>query len=168
MSAERLNLTNIILSATDFTSNIGTCIDLILTNDTNLVVRNDVTPPFCSTHSVISVEIKFNTFKQYKRVITDYSMADYVNLRKDLQDTNLDNKVFTSANINEIYSNFLDTLKNKISKYIPPKIVTIRPRDKAFMTNKIRRLMRKEIKFITKPNTQTIQTTCNNTEIYLT
>ena len=89
--------------------------DLILTNDTNLVVRNDVTPPFCSTHSVISVEIKFNTFKQsaFKRVITDYSKADNVNLRKDLQDTNLDNKVFTSANINEIYSNFLDTLKIK-------------------------------------------------------
>ena len=81
---QRLNLTNIILSATNFTSNIGTCIDLTLTNNTNLVVRNDVTPPFCSTHSVISVEIKFNTLKQYayKTVITDYSKADYVNLKK--------------------------------------------------------------------------------------
>ena len=93
---QRLNLTNIILSATNFTSNIGTCIDLILTNNKNLVVKNDVTPPFCSSHSVIIVEIKFNTFKQhaYKRVITGYSKADYVNLRKDLQDTNWDNKVF--------------------------------------------------------------------------
>ena len=62
---QRLNLTNIILSATNLISNIGSCIDLILTNNTNLVIKNDVKPPFCSTHSVISVEIKFYTFKQY-------------------------------------------------------------------------------------------------------
>ena len=81
---QRLKLTSIILCATNFTSNNGTCIDLILTNNTNLVVKNDVNPHFCSSHSVISVEIKFYIFKQYayKRVITDYSKADYVNLRK--------------------------------------------------------------------------------------
>ena len=48
-----------------------------------------------------------------KGIITDYSKADYLNLRKDLQDTTWDNKVFTPANINEVYSNFLDTLKIK-------------------------------------------------------
>ena len=80
-----LNLTNIILSATNFTSNIGTSLTS-LTNNTNLSVKNGVMPPFCSTHSVISVEIKFNISKQYanKRVITDYSKADYVNLIKSL------------------------------------------------------------------------------------
>ena len=82
-------------------------------------------PPFCSTHSVIRVEIKFNILKEYayKRVITGYSKADYVNLRKGLQDTNWDNKVFTSANINEVYSNFLHILKNKISIKYSPKII---------------------------------------------
>ena len=39
----------------------------------------------------------------------------------------------------EVYSNFLDTLENIISKHISPKIVTIRPRDKAFMNNKKKR-----------------------------
>ena len=38
----------------------------------------------------------------------DYSKADYVNFRKDFQDTNWDNKVFTSPNINEVFPNFLD------------------------------------------------------------
>ena len=71
--------------------------------------------PFLQSHSVISVGIKFNTLKHYayKRDIIDNSKADYVNLRKDLQDTNLDNKVFTSPNINEVFPNFLDILKKQ-------------------------------------------------------
>lgn len=68
---QRLNLKYIINNATNFTTKVGTCIDLILTNNTSLIVDPNITEPLCSSHCVISVEIKFIVHKQYsyKRMI---------------------------------------------------------------------------------------------------
>ena len=56
---QRMNLHNVIHDPTNFSSNVGTCIDLILTNNTNLLLSTFISPPFCSTHSVIGVEVKY-------------------------------------------------------------------------------------------------------------
>jgi hypothetical protein len=50
--------------------------------------------------------------------------------------------VFQSDNINEMYSNFTNILDNHIDLHVPQKTVTIRPKDKPFMNNTIRRCMR--------------------------
>ena len=68
---QRMNLHNeIIHDPTNFSSNVGTCINLILTNNTNPLLNTFISPPFCSTHFVISVEVKFTIYKQYAYMLT--------------------------------------------------------------------------------------------------
>ena len=102
---QRLNLTNIINDTTNFTTNAGTCIDLIITNNTNLIISHDITAPICSSHCVTSTELKFITYKQYsyKRVVRNYERANFRTLNEELQNFDWDNEVFNSDNINDTY-----------------------------------------------------------------
>jgi hypothetical protein len=82
---QRLNLHNYINDPTNFSNfpvNSGTCIDLILSNDIDTIIL----PPFCSSHSVIGIEIQYKNFKEYayKREIMDFKAADYAGLRTNL------------------------------------------------------------------------------------
>ena len=120
---QRLNLTNLINNATNFTTNTGTCIDLILTNNTSLIQNQYTTAPFCSSRSVISVEINFTVHKQYayKRVVRNYENVNFHALNEELSQVDWNNTVFNSDNINEIYSNFISSLNNCIDNHIPKK-----------------------------------------------
>ena len=146
---QRLNLQNYINDPTNFSNfpvNSGTCIDLILTNNTNMVMDTFILPPFCSSHSVIGIEIQYKTFKEYayKREIMDFKAADYAGLRTTLLNIDWDD-VFNDDDddIDHIYAKFLLTTKSCINKHIPTKIITVRPKDKIFMNNTIRHFMRK-------------------------
>ena len=140
----RYNLLNLVNEPTNFTSTPGTCIDLIFTNNDSIVDKVSVTTPICSTHSPVSFDITYNTFKQYayKRTIRNYNYANYADISNDINITDWDSTVFNSENINEVYDNFLQTYNNIIDKHIPKKVITIRPRDKPFMNNNIRLKMR--------------------------
>ncbi|CAG2198875.1 unnamed protein product [Mytilus edulis] len=62
----RLNLENVVWESTNFTTQTGTCIDLCVTNRKNLIKSVTVlTNLICSSHSPVSVEISFKTFKQH-------------------------------------------------------------------------------------------------------
>lgn len=78
----------------------------------------------------------------YQRVIRDYNNANY-GLNNDLTGTNWEEEVFNAENINEINSNFTNIITSCNKKRIPTKVITIRPRDKAFKSNFIRKFMRK-------------------------
>ena len=54
-----------------------------------------------------------------------------------------DEEVFNTNDIDDVYSAFMQITNECINRHIPTKVVTIRPKDKVFMTNTIRRLMRK-------------------------
>lgn len=79
----------------------------------------------------------------YQRVIQDYNNANYVGLNNDLTAKNCEEEVFNAENINEINSNFTNIITSCIKNRIPTKVITIRPRDKAFKSNFIRKFMRK-------------------------
>ena len=51
-------------------------------------------------------------------------------------------EVFSTTDMDEIYSKSMDVLTTTINKHIPKKVVTIRPRDKVLMNRTIRILMR--------------------------
>ncbi|CAG2208763.1 unnamed protein product [Mytilus edulis] len=127
----RLNLENVVWEPTNFTTQTGTCIDLCVTNRKNLIKSVTVLTPICSSHSPVSVEISFKTFKQhsFKRQIRDFKRADYEGLKNQLNDTDWDDVVFNSNNINDVYMNFVRTFE-------------IRPNDKPFMNNLIRNKIR--------------------------
>lgn len=65
---QRLNISNVVDEPTNFTTDTDTCIDLVLTNDTNKVKNAIAVEPICSTicstHSPVTVEISFSTYKQ--------------------------------------------------------------------------------------------------------
>lgn len=134
-----------IYEPTNFTIPNGSCIDLIIANNTGIVYDSFVNPTCCSTHSIAGVEVKFHIMKHYayQRVIRDYNNAIYVGLNNDLTGTNWEEEVFNAENINEINSNFTNIITSCIKKRIPTKVITIRPRDKAFKSNLIRKFMRK-------------------------
>ncbi|CAG2226758.1 unnamed protein product [Mytilus edulis] len=90
------------------------------------------------------VEISFKTFKQhsFKRQIRDFKRADYEGLKNQLNDTDWDDVVFNSNNINDVYMNFVKTFESTVNRYIPTKTITVRPNDKPFMNNLIRNKIR--------------------------
>ncbi|CAG2246333.1 DNA2 [Mytilus edulis] len=140
----RLNLENVVWEPTNFTTQTGTCIDLCVTNRKNLIKSVTVLTPICSSHSPVSVEISFKTFKQhsFKRQIRDFKRADYEGLKNQLNDTDWDDVVFNSNNINDVYMNFVRTFESTVNRYIPTKTITVRPNDKPFMNNLIRNKIR--------------------------
>ncbi|CAG2189611.1 unnamed protein product [Mytilus edulis] len=140
----RLNLENVVWESTNFTTQTGTCIDLCVTNRKNLIKSVTVLTPICSSHSPVSVEISFKTFKQhsFKRQIRDFKRADYEGLKNQLNDTDWDDVVFNSNNINDVYMNFVKTFESTVNRYIPTKTITVRPNDKPFMNNLIRNKIR--------------------------
>lgn len=75
---QRLKLHNIINTRTNFTNPEGTCIDLLISSDPVLVRNTYVSPPFCSTNSVIGLDLQFCSHKHYayRREIVDYNNAD--------------------------------------------------------------------------------------------
>lgn len=83
---QRFGISNLIHEPTNLTIPNGSCIDLIIANNTGIVSDSSVNPPCCSTHSITGVEVKFHIMKQYayQRVIRDYNNDNYVGLNNDL------------------------------------------------------------------------------------
>lgn len=70
-------ISNVIEKPIHFTTDTKTCIDLILTNDTNKVKNFIIDEPICCTHSPVSIEILLSTCKQQNSLnIRNYNMAN--------------------------------------------------------------------------------------------
>lgn len=77
---QRLNISNVVNEpSTHFTTDTGTCFDLVLTNDIIKVKNVIVYEPICSIHSTVTVEISFLTYKQqaFHRIVRNYNMEAY-------------------------------------------------------------------------------------------
>lgn len=103
------NLLNMVNEPTNFTTFPGTCIDLVFINNPSIVDKVYVASPFCSTHSPVSFDVKYKTFKQYayKRTVRNYNCTNFKDVECDLNTIDWDTEVFNTENINEIYDNFL-------------------------------------------------------------
>lgn len=89
---ERQGFSNLINGPTNFTTQPGTCIDLIITNNTQLVETTNILTPVCSSHSPICMETKYFTHKEYayKRTVRQYNQCNYDELNPELQSINWD------------------------------------------------------------------------------
>ncbi|VDI01051.1 Hypothetical predicted protein [Mytilus galloprovincialis] len=141
---QRLNMYNLVFEKTNFTTDTGTCIDLFLTNNKSCVKSVDILSPFCSTHAPVCAEVNFKVNKEYtyKRTIRKYENANYKDFVSDLNNIDWNEHFHSCDNINDMYSQFLNIYSTNVNKYIPTKVVTIRPADKPFMNSTIRRKMR--------------------------
>ena len=71
----KYNIQNMINEPTRITQKSQTCIDLILTNHSSIIINTEVLPPFCSDHCSINAELNFKTYKAqaYKQTIWKYN-----------------------------------------------------------------------------------------------
>lgn len=58
------NLASLINEPTRITPDSATSIDIIFTNNPNLITNTFVSPPFCSDHSSVHAQISLTVFKQ--------------------------------------------------------------------------------------------------------
>ena len=121
------------------------CLDHIFTNTPNLFVEAHTTPKISNCdHSPIVGLLNINTprLSTYKRKIWNFREGNYEKLNNLLTNAPWEAAI-VQENPNESCNIFMDILEKIIEECIPSQIVTIRPKDKPWMTSEIRKLIRK-------------------------
>ena len=121
-------LSQIIKEPTHISQSFSSCIDLIFTNQPNLVTDSGVHPSLHSNCHHQIVYAKFNLKiiypPPYKRHIWHYNHAKPESTQKALK--NFDwQRAFIGKSINEKVSILTNTIINIISNYFPNEVVTI-------------------------------------------
>ena len=81
--------------------------------------------------------------KTFKRKIWNYKLADYTKYRSLLTDSNLEEKINSTTNLDQNAKDITDTLTNIAEQAIPSKHITIRPKEHPWITCHIKNLIRK-------------------------
>ena len=141
---ENRHLYQLINEPTHIKDNSQSCIDMIITNCINFVSKSGTLKPSLSDHSPVYACLKVKKEKQttYKRGMWILKDIDWENLNIHLKNLNW-NPAFEQTNVSDMITKWTDIYLEAIKIYIPFKHVTIRSEDPKWMTNDIRKLMRK-------------------------
>lgn len=144
---QQFSLDQIITEPTHYTETSSSVIDLFLTTNKNNVLLSGVGEPIFDQniryHCPIYCVLNFGKFTTpiYTRHIWLYDKGDYRSFSRDL--TNMDWNPLKSDDIDEYAENITDCITKLAMKYIPNKDIKVRKSDPAWLTNTIKRLMRK-------------------------
>ena len=142
------NLEQLITEPTNFTETSSSTIDLFLISNKNDIILSGVGEPFLSKnvryHSPIYCVFSFDKIKThvYTRKVYLYDRANYQEFSHDLQET--DWKCIKNADINIYASNLTKKIIDFADKHIPNKKIKVRKSDPPWLTNNIKRLIRKK------------------------
>lgn len=139
----KFNLQHIITEPTRITENSETCLDLIMTNHMSIINNSEILAPFHSDHCTVSAEIAFKTYKSqaFKKSIWKFEEANSNKIEQQLNSTDW-SFIQSYDNMNIITDKFEEILNKTAENYIPKITFTVRPNDKPWMTNTIRKNMR--------------------------
>ena len=135
------NFDQLISEATHILSISSLCIDLIFTNQPNLVVN-------CGTHSTLNTKChhqithcKLNLSIKYpppyKRLLRNYKKANTESIRKSLESVNW-KTLFNNKTVNKQVSVLNETIINNFSNFVPNKRVTFDDSDPCWMNDYIK------------------------------
>ena len=134
----------LISELTHILNNSSSCIDLIFTNQPNLVNNSGTHPSlYPNCHHKIThckTDLKITYLPPYKRLVWDFKRANIPSIRKAIKMVDW-RFMFLNKSIHDQVSIFNNTLINIFSNYIPHKYVTVDDRDLPWMTkikNKIK------------------------------
>ena len=124
------------------------CIDLIFTDQPNLIIESGVHP---SLHEQCYYQIVYGklpvsniALPPYTRKIWHYDKADFIAIRKTIEifawHEHLDNMTCPNEQVKLIN----EVLLNIYSNFIPNKVKTIRPRQAPWITQAIKNFLRKK------------------------
>ncbi len=139
------NMKQLITKHTHITKKSRTLIDIIACTCPENVIGSGTTSPQLSNHCGVYACLgpSPNLRKaNFKRKIWRYNEANWIDLNKDISSSNWD-EILAGDDINSGVENFMSHYNKLLSKHIPNKSVLIRPNDKSWMNNKIRRTKRK-------------------------
>ena len=121
-------------------------LDLIITDSPHIVLNSGVSPPLANLdHCTIyaKLDIKLHRVKAFKRTVWDFKSADKNILNEAMNSAPWDLPYLLYEDLNDIVE-FTSTLITSVcAENIRNKSVTIRTKDKPWMYNEVRYLLRK-------------------------
>ena len=131
---------------TRITPHSKSILDQFISNIPRYVRNVHVDPPVSTNdHCTIGMDLLFRMekAKPYQRLMWDFKNADFDKFRTQL--SNGDLTVLIEVNdVNEACQKFTEKLLSTAKGCIPNKVVTVRPSDKPWFSNELRRLLRKK------------------------
>ena len=153
---ESLNLKQIINEPTHFFRDDcrPSCIDLIVTDQPNLILDSGVRPSLDPTvkHQIIYCKLNFQSqpLPNYKRRIWYYNRANSVLLNRAISNFNWTNELNKFNNPTDQVEIFNNTLFNIMSNFIPNQNKTFHPKDPPWFSDQIRQLLKNQNKLFRK------------------
>ena len=133
--------TQIISEATHILPNSSSCIDLLFTNQPNMITNSGVLPsihPNCH-HQIIYANINFQLFfpPPYERQVWHFDRADCESIKQSI--SNIDwNRIFLDMDVNLQVETFNEYLMNILKNFIPNEIIEINDKDPPWITKAIK------------------------------
>ena len=140
-------LTQIISEATHILPNSSSCIDLIFTNQPNMIISSGVLPslhPNCH-HQIIYANINFKTIfpPPYERLLWHYERAEKDSIRHSIDTVDWE-RIFHNKHVNLQVEIFNEYLMNIFKNYIPNEIIEINDKEPAWITKAIKSKMNRK------------------------
>ena len=145
----QFGLNQIINEPTHITKNSSTCIDLLFTSQTNLVIESGMHSslyPNCH-HQIIFAKFDLRIFypPPYERNVWHYKQANIELIRRAID--NFDwNRALDNVSPNRQVSIFNDTILNIISNFIPHETIICDDRDPPWINSKIKKVIHEKNK----------------------
>ena len=143
----KYGLTQCIENPTHDTERSSSIIDLILIRNNNSLIKCGVANPFLEQntryHCPVFAIFKFTKPKtaSFSRHVWLYDAADFDLLRQECN--SFDWNFIYDDDINKWVEHFTATILNLCKRFIPNRKVTIKPHEPKWITNEIKRLIRK-------------------------
>ena len=140
-----LNLTQIINTPTRITDDTANLLDLIVTDNTEIITDYGLLPSFSSIDHIpvtvtLNSDISDNSQTQFKE-IWDFNRLDADKLTRTLMDVDWNHVL--DCDIDSATEKFTSAILTAATTAIPKKTVRTRRNDKPWMTNELRRNIRK-------------------------
>ena len=143
-----LGLHQLISEPTHLIGSSKSCIDLIFTDQPNLLIASGVHPSLHAHchHQIIYGKLSVSNTKlpPYKRRIWYYDNANFVAVRKSIEMFHWQEHLGNLKCPNEQVALLNEVLLNIYSNFIPNKVKTIRPHQAPWITDKIKIFLRKK------------------------
>ena len=114
------------------------CIDLIFTDQANLIVDSGVHPSLQSNchHQITYCKLNLNIEypPPYERLVWDYNRANVEGIKKSIESVNWE-MMFNNKSVHKQVSIFNEILMNIFSNFTPNKLVTFDDRDPPWMND---------------------------------
>ena len=143
-----LGLHQLISEPTHFMGDSRSCIDLIFTDQPNLVVESGVHPSLHEQchHQLVYGKLSVSNVKlpPYKRRIWYYDKADFVAIMKSIEMFRWQEHLENMSCPNQQVELLNEVLLNIYTNFIPNKVKTIRPHEAPWITKNVKNFLRKK------------------------